>query len=94
MELFSEIYSCYYQVLRHLLSRREPVGLEGIRDQIQGEGFEESILAILPKLENGAWKLFEKKGDLYYRPLCHSPFRPGEILLKSTAHRSPDLSVP
>ncbi len=73
MELFSEIYSCYYQVLRHLLSRREPADLEGIRDQIQGEGFEESILAILPKLENGAWKLFEKKGDLYLSRLT-APF--------------------
>ncbi len=73
MEIFSEIYSCYYQVLRHLLSRREPAVLPDIRTQIRGEGFEESLLAIIPKLENSTWDLFEKKGELYLSRL-KSPF--------------------
>ena len=41
MELFSEIYSCYYQVLRHLLLTRDALTLQDIRSLICGEGFEE-----------------------------------------------------
>lgn len=65
MELFSEIYSCYYRVLRHLLCSQNALTIQDIYDQICKEGFEESLLSIIPKLESGAWNLFEKKGDLY-----------------------------
>lgn len=65
MELFSEIYSCYYQVVRHLLCRQDPVAMQDIRQQIHGEGFEESLLSIIPKLEDGSWNLFQKEKDLY-----------------------------
>lgn len=65
MELFSEIYSCYYQVLRHLLCSADPLTIQDIRSRICGEGFEESLLSIIPKLEDGTWNLFEKEGKLY-----------------------------
>ena len=39
MELFSEIYSCYYQVMRHLLSNQNAVSMQDIRAQISAEGF-------------------------------------------------------
>lgn len=65
MELFSEIYSCYYKVLRHLLCSQNAVTMQDIYSRICNEGFEESLLSIIPKLESGAWNLFEKKGDLY-----------------------------
>lgn len=65
MELFSEIYSCYYRVLRHLLCSQNALTIQDIYNQICKEGFEESLLSIIPKLESGAWNLFEKKGDLY-----------------------------
>lgn len=65
MELFSEIYSCYYQVLRHLLVCQNPLTIEEIRGQICWEGFEESLLSIIPKLESGSWNLFEKEGEVY-----------------------------
>ena len=79
MELFSEIYSCYYQVLRHLLSNQQGMRLQEIHDLICGEGFAESMLSIIPKLESGAWNMFTKKGELYFtkitppftKPLSH-----------------------
>ena len=49
MDLFSEIYSCYYQVLRHLLSSHGALTIQDIRSRICREGFEESLLSIIPK---------------------------------------------
>ena len=65
MELFSELYSCYYQVLRHLLLNQNAITMQDIRAQIIEEGFEESMLSIIPKLESGTWNLFTKDGELY-----------------------------
>ncbi len=72
MEIFSEIYSCYYRVLRHLLSSQNPLTIKDIYNRICQEGFEESLLSIIPKLENGTWNLFKKEGQLYLSKL--SPF--------------------
>ena len=49
MELFSELYSCYYQVLRHLLLNQNAITMQDIRAQIIEEGFEESMLSIIPR---------------------------------------------
>lgn len=65
MELFSEIYNCYYQVLRHLLCTKVPATREEMRSRISREGFLESMLAIIPKLESGSWNLLKKDGALY-----------------------------
>lgn len=83
MEVFSEVYSCYYQVLRHLLCRREALTVPDIRSQICGEGFEESMLSIIPKLEDGTWNLFEKDGELYRSKLSPSFTTPLSNLEKS-----------
>lgn len=72
MEIYSEIYSCYYRVLRHLLSSQNPLTIKDIHNRICQEGFEESLLSIIPKLENGTWNLFKKEGQLYLSKL--SPF--------------------
>lgn len=69
MELFSEIYSCYYRVLRHLLCSQDPLTIKEIYNRICQEGFEESLLSIIPKLEDGSWDLFKKEGDLYLSKL-------------------------
>lgn len=74
MELFSEIYSCYYQVLRHLLCSQDTLTMQDIRSRICGEGFEESLISIIPKLEEGTWNLFEKGGKLYRSRLSSSCF--------------------
>lgn len=83
MELFSEVYSCYYQVLRHLLSNCNPLTIEEIRSQIHREGFEESLLSIIPKLENGDWNLFQKEGNLYLSRLKSDFLTPVSNLEKS-----------
>lgn len=83
MELFSEIYNCYFQVLRHLLSSQNALTLQDIRSQISQEGFEESLLSIIPKLENGTWNLFEKEGELYRSKLSPSFTTPVSDLEKS-----------
>lgn len=83
MELFSEIYSCYYQVLRHLLCNRNPLTIEEIRSQICREGFEESLLSIIPKLEHGDWNLFQRKDGLYLSRLKSDFLTPLSNLEKS-----------
>ncbi len=83
MELFSEIYSCYYQVLRHLLSGRNAVTIQDIRNRICDEGFEESLLSIIPKLESGAWDLFRRDGELYLSKLAGPVTVPLSDLQKS-----------
>ena len=83
MELFSEIYSCYYQVLRHLLCSQDALTIQDIRRRICGEGFEESLLSIIPKLEDGSWYLFEKDGALYRSRLSPSFITPVSDLEKS-----------
>lgn len=83
MELFSEIYSCYYQVLRHLLSSQNALTPQDIRDQICKEGFEESMLSIIPKIENGSWNLFERDGKFYVSKLTPTFTTPLSNLEKS-----------
>ncbi|MDE6664152.1 MAG: WYL domain-containing protein [Lachnospiraceae bacterium] len=83
MELFSEIYSCYYQVLRHLLCSQDTLTIQDIRRLICSEGFEESLLSIIPKLEDGTWNLFEKDGKLYRSRLSSSFTTPVSDLEKS-----------
>ncbi len=83
MELFSERYSCYYQVLRHLLLHQDALSIQDIRAQISKEGFEESMLSIIPKLESGEWNLFERDGALYLSKISPSFVTPLSDLEKS-----------
>ena len=83
MELFSEINNCYYQVLRHLLNQSVSLSLPEMRELIAQEGFEESLLAILPKIETKTWNLFEKEGFLYSSKLKHPLSVPLTDLQKS-----------
>ncbi|MCI8485099.1 MAG: WYL domain-containing protein [Lachnospiraceae bacterium] len=83
MELFSEIYNCYYQVLRHLLCSQTALTLQQIRGQICKEGFAESMLSVIPKLEQGDWNLFQKDGELFYSKLSSPLILPVSGLQKS-----------
>lgn len=59
MELFSEIYSCYYQIVDQILTEAEthPISRNELAAVCQTLGFAESSLYILPKLADGEWKL-------------------------------------
>lgn len=83
MELFSEIYSCYYQVLRHILCSQNALTMQEIREQISQEGFGESMLSIIPKLEDGSWNLLKKDGDLYRSKISSAFTVPLSALEKS-----------
>ncbi len=83
MELFSEIYNCYYQVMRHLLSSREALTIPDINAQIYKEGFAESLLSIIPKIKNSSWNLFKKDGELYLSRISPSFLMPLSDLEKS-----------
>lgn len=83
MELFSEIYSCYYQVLRHLLCCQNTMTIQEIYNRIGSEGFGESMISIIPKLESGAWNLFDREGGLYLSKLSSSFDVPLSSLEKS-----------
>ena len=83
MELFSEIYSCYYQLLRHILCSQNALTMQEIREQISQEGFGESMLSIIPKLEDGSWNLFKKDGDLYRSKISSAFTVPLSALEKS-----------
>ena len=83
MELFSEIYSCYYQVMRHMLCSQTAVSIQDIQKQVCEEGFEESMLSIIPKLESGAWNLFKRDGELYLSRLTPSFVTPVSLIEKA-----------
>lgn len=87
MELFSEIYNCYYQVVARMMEEcrthpRTRQELTGIADTY---GYEESALAIIPSLMDGSWKLLtaEKGTSLYHTVLHHTPAMPLTALQKS-----------
>lgn len=83
MELFSEVYSCYYQVVRHLLCCQNAQTIQNIQQEICRDGFEESLISIIPKLEDGTWNLFKKEGNLYRSKLSSSFSMPLSQLEKS-----------
>lgn len=71
MELFSEIYNCYYQVVDSILKKAEKYLItEKEMNQVCSElGFAESGLYILPKLISQEWKLLASDDGLSYRSL-------------------------
>lgn len=83
MELFSEIYNCYFQVLRHLLQNQNAMTIQEIQSEISDDVFGESLLSIIPKIEDGTWSLFQKKGELYISKLGENFFVPLSNLQKS-----------
>lgn len=87
MELFHKVYSCYYNVIRHVLAAawEHPVTRAEIEEICRCHGFEESALAITPRLTEGTWPLLEKQGkDAYVSCLDHaSPLLPLTDLQKS-----------
>ena len=69
MELFSEIYNCYYQIVDSILknAERQPVTEQEMNHICTELGFAESGLYILPKLISGEWSLLTSDDRLHYR---------------------------
>ena len=65
MELFSEIYNCYFQVIKSLIEKKQCISEKEIRFYIQNNCFEESILYLLPKLTEKGWGFYEKQDGIF-----------------------------
>lgn len=84
-ELFSEVYSCYYQVVSEILRRtaQEPVSVAEMTEIIQDKGFADSCLYLLPKLTGGEWELLERHQGRWASKLNRSYDMPLTNLQKS-----------
>lgn len=85
MELFSKIYSCYYQVVERILEEAllNPVTEKQITELIQKYGFAESVLTILPALTSQRWALLSLEKDGYHSRLKQKLRVPMTTLQKS-----------
>ncbi len=78
--LFSELYSCYYQVTARILEKAHscPLTRSQITMLAQQYGYDESALSIVPKLIQGDWPLLKKEGSSpdSYGSLLKNPVYP------------------
>jgi hypothetical protein len=72
-ELFSEVYSCYYQVVRQILAEADGQAIkEADMNRIASAyGYEESGFFIVPKLIQGEWDLLDKNEEGYLSKIEH-----------------------
>ncbi|MDO4454784.1 MAG: WYL domain-containing protein [Eubacteriales bacterium] len=76
MEIFHELYGRYYQNVTRILLET-PCTREVMEKIIKEQGFEESLLFLLPKITDKAeWNLLEKEEDLWYSKLLYEPYTP------------------
>ena len=84
MELFSEVYGCYYTVVTRILNRaQDGLTRAEIEELVKTGGFYESALHLLPALFSDEWKLLDKKASRYYSRLGGQVTRPLTALEKS-----------
>ncbi len=64
MELFSEVYGVYFQVVKALMEQSRSIAKPELLELIQRNCFAESALYLLPKLSEGGWGFFEKQDGM------------------------------
>ena len=79
--IFSELYSAYYNAVARILSRavEHPVSAKEMREIIADHAFDESVMSILPALQEGRWPLLRKDGTTTMK---HAPTMPLTTLQK------------
>lgn len=82
-ELFSEIYNCYFQVIKSLIEKKETISEKEAAFCIKNSCFEESILYLLPKLTEKGWGFYEKQGESLHSRLSTDFYVPLTNLQKS-----------
>lgn len=85
MELFSEVYGIYYQIVSKILERAhsEEISRQEIMDITEHLGFEESVLTVPDKLCSGEWNFLEKsEAGTYTSRLENVPQFPFTLLQK------------
>lgn len=83
MELFSEIYNCYYQIMKYILKNQPELTLEELRTYITKNGYSESLIYLIPKLTSGEWNLLELDGDVFLSKLSGDFYVPLTSLQRS-----------
>lgn len=85
MELFSEIYSRYYQVAELILeaAKNGQMTEQKMSQIVAAYGFGESTLFLLPKFFNGEYELFERKGEFFLPKVTYCSGYPLSSLQKS-----------
>ena len=82
-ELFSEIYICYFQVIKSLIEQKNTISERELIYRIRNSCFEESILYLLPKLTEKGWGFYEKKDGVLHARLSEDFYVPLTTLQKS-----------
>lgn len=83
MEYFSEVYGCYYRIVRRILECADiaPVSRQEIMDITEQLGFAESVLTLPDKLCSGDWPLLEQtESKSFLSRLKHNPQMPLTLL--------------
>ncbi len=83
MELFSEIYNTYYQILRSLLTTHSALTSDTLSKELGKLCTTEGSLYILPKLASGEWKLLRQDNDIYFSRISEGFYVPPTNLQKS-----------
>lgn len=84
IELFSELYNCYFQVVKQILKTASlsPVTRQAMEETAREKGYEESALVIVPKLLSGEWNLMEPAEDGYLSKVDNPDAVPLSVLQK------------
>ena len=64
MNLYSEIYGAYYNIIADLL-RMGSFSQPELMKVVEEKGFGETMLYLVPKIAEGDIALFEKDGEVY-----------------------------
>lgn len=76
MEVFHELYGRYYQNMARILLET-PCTRDVIEKIIKEQGFEESLLFLLPQVTGiEGWNLLEQQEQLWYSKLLYEPYTP------------------
>ena len=82
-ELFSEVYNCYFQVIKSLIEQKRDISERELNYRIRSSCFEESILYLLPKLSEKGWGFYEQKDGILHSRLSEDFYVPLTDLQKS-----------
>lgn len=83
MELFSEIYNCYFQIVDEICktAKHTPISEKEMLTLVHRLGYEESAFLLMPKLIND-WNLLEKTEEGYLSKIALSSPLPLTMLQK------------
>lgn len=82
-DLFSEVYNCYFQVIKSLITSKNCISESELNFRIKSGCFEESILYLLPKLTENGWSFYEKQDGMFHSKLSTNFYVPLTDLQKS-----------